>query len=226
MKVHRQGRLYVAGGGTGLVFVYDTATGQLIRSFTTGFGGAQFLNDVAIAPNGDAFVTDSFRPVLYRVPAADVVPGAGLGTLDPWLDFAGTPLVYEAGFNLNGIVATPDGSSLLVVQSNTGELFRITTATKEVSQVDLGPELVHGDGLTLRGRTLYAVDRPSIAKVQLSGDLLTGEVVSRSDDASLSFPTTIALAAGRLLVVNSQFDQRVPGGAPELPFTVSSLAVP
>jgi DNA-binding beta-propeller fold protein YncE len=68
MKVDPLGRLYVAGGGTGLVFVYDTATGELIRSFATGFGGPQFLNDVALTPNGDAFVTDSLRPVLYRIP--------------------------------------------------------------------------------------------------------------------------------------------------------------
>src|SRR5215211_4960966 len=33
MKVDDQGRLYIAGGGTGLVFVYDSATGALIRSF-------------------------------------------------------------------------------------------------------------------------------------------------------------------------------------------------
>jgi sugar lactone lactonase YvrE len=154
------------------------------------------------------------------------VAGAGSGALEIWLDLAGTPIVYEDGFNLNGIVPTPDGSSLLVVQSNTGELFRISTATKDVVQVELGGELVHGDGLALRGQTLYAVDRPSIAKLQLSGDLRSGVVISRAADPSLRFPTTMALARGRLLVVNSQFDKRAPNGPPELPFTVSSIAMP
>jgi hypothetical protein len=221
MKVDANGRLYVAGAGTGLVFVYDTVTGALIRSFTTAFVGPQFLNDIAIAPNGDAFVTDSMRPMLYRIPADQVVSGSGQGTLDPWLDLSS---IYQPGFNLNGIVATPDGAYLITVQSNTGDLFRISLSTKELVQIDLGGEAVNGDGLALRGRTLFAVDRPNIEKVQLSGDLRTGRVLSRTFDASLRFPTTIAIARGRLLVVNSQFDKR--GGTPELPFTVSSIDVP
>jgi hypothetical protein len=45
-------------------------------------------------------------------------------------------------------------------------------------------------------------------------------------DASLRFPTTIALNGGRLLVVNSQFDKQGPGLTPELPFTVSSVVIP
>jgi sugar lactone lactonase YvrE len=222
MKVDGQGRLYIAGGDTGLVFVYDTSSGAFIRRFTTGFGGAQFLNDLAIV-KGDAFVTDSLRPVLYRVPEEAVVAGATQGTLDPWLDFTGTALVYQPGFNLNGIVASEDGRYLIVAQSNTGKLFRITIATKQVEEIVLN-EQVSADGLWLRGRTLFAVARPDIAKVQLSGDLTSGQVVSRTLDPSLRFPTTIAIARGRLLVVNSQFDKR--GGTPELPFTVSSIAVP
>jgi sugar lactone lactonase YvrE len=61
MKVDRQGRLFVAGGGTGAVWVYDTKTRTLIRKFESGFSGQQFLNDLVIAPNGDVFVTDSMR---------------------------------------------------------------------------------------------------------------------------------------------------------------------
>src|SRR5438093_1343381 len=74
VKVDDAGRLFVAGGVTGEVRVYDAATGSLIRTFTTGTGG--FLNDIAVAKNGDLFVTDSFRPVLWRVPASGVHPAA------------------------------------------------------------------------------------------------------------------------------------------------------
>jgi Cu-Zn family superoxide dismutase len=42
MKVDDRGRLYVAGGGTGLAFVYDAATGVLIRSFPQGLPGRSF----------------------------------------------------------------------------------------------------------------------------------------------------------------------------------------
>ena len=219
-----EGRLYAAGGPTGTARVYDASTGALLRVFTSGTGG--FLNDLVVAKSGDVFVTDSMRPVLWRMPAASIVPSATPAALEPWLDLTGTPIQYTAGFNLNGIVATPDGKYLVVSQSNTGELFRIDLATKDVVQIDLGGEAVNGDGIELRGRTLYAVAGGQIVKVALAGDLSSGEVVSRTDDPSFSSPTTIAIARGRLLVVNSQFDRLFGGLPPVLPFTVSSIPIP
>jgi Cu-Zn family superoxide dismutase len=130
MKVANQGRLFIAGGGTGAVWVYDTKARKLIRRFESGFSGQQFLNDLVIAKNGDVFVTDSFRPVLYRIPAAAVVSSATPGALEAWLDFTSTTLVYQPGFNLNGIVATQDGKYLVVVQSNTGKLYRSTSPAR------------------------------------------------------------------------------------------------
>ena len=34
-------------------------------------------------------------------------------------------IVYQAGFNVNGIDATPNGKRLIIVQSNTGQLFKV-----------------------------------------------------------------------------------------------------
>jgi Cu-Zn family superoxide dismutase len=48
--------------------------------------------------------------------------------------------------------------------------------------------------------------------------------VSSTNDPSFIYPTTAVIARGRLLVVNSQFNNR--GGTPVLPFTVSSIRVP
>jgi len=223
MKVDHQGRLIVDGGGTGLVSVLDAHTGQPIRKFSTNFTGAQFLNDIVVAKNGDAFITDSMRPVLYRIPAGELRPASGTAALDVWLDFAGTPLQYQPGFNLNGIVATENGKYLIVTQSNTGKLFRITLATKEVVEIDLGGGSVAGDGLWLRGQTLWAVSRPEILNVELRHEFTIGEIVKRTTPAGLLDPTTIAIAKGQMLVVNSQFGNRT---SPVLPFTVSSIPVP
>lgn len=223
MKVDSKGRLYVAGGGTGTVWVYDLATRNLIRKFASGFSGAQFLNDLVIAKNGDAFVTDSLRPMLYRIPAGEV-QAAGPGVLEPWLDLTSTPIVYESGFNLNGILAAQEGKYLVVVQGNTGKLFRIQIATKTIVQIDLAGQTVMGDGLWLRGRTIYAVARPHIVEIHMADSLASGKVTSRTLNSSLAFPTTLAIARGRMLVVNSQFDKR--SGTPQLPFTVSSIKVP
>jgi Cu-Zn family superoxide dismutase len=221
------GRLGVAGGASGEIRIYDAATGTPIRVFTTGSGG--FLNDLIATRNGDLFVTDSVRSILWRVAAANIVPGAPMAA-EAWLDFSGTVLEYTTGFNLNGIEATPDGRYLIVVQTNTGELFRIEVATRHVVQIEmsgasLGGTSVAGDGLALRGNTLFAVASGQIAKIKLSHHLTRGTVVSRTPDASFSSPTTMAIARGRLLVVNSQFAAR-PTGTQTLPFKVSSIAIP
>jgi sugar lactone lactonase YvrE len=223
MKVDKHGRLIVDGGATGLVSVLDAHTGQLIRKFSTNFTGAQFLNDVVVAKNGDAFITDSMRPVLYRIPAGELRPASGTAPLEAWLDFTGTPLQYQPGFNLNGIVATANGKYLIVTQSNTGKLFRITIATKEVVEIQILGGTVAGDGLWLRGQTLWAVVRPEILKLKLRHEFTVAEIVKRTTPAELKDPTTIAIAKGRMLVVNSQFGNRT---SPVLPFTVSSIPVP
>jgi sugar lactone lactonase YvrE len=208
-------RLYVAGGATGQIFVYDTETRAKLASFETGAGG--FLNDVATTKSGDAFVTDSARPILWRV-------SADLTTVEPWLNLTGTPAAYTTGFNLNGIVATPDGKYLIVAKSNTSQLFRIDLETKEVVEITTD-EPTGGDGLQLQGHTLYAIAGGAIVEVRLSGDYSSGDVVSRTTDPSFRSPTTNAIARGRMLVVNSQFAQR-PTGTQVLPFTVSSVAIP
>ena len=224
MKVDGEGRLFIAGAGTGKIFVYDTATGDLLGQFANGVTPT-FLNDIAITKNGDAYVTDSLDPTLYKVS----IDEQGQVHFEAWLDFTGTPFIYQTGFNANGIVASPDGKYLVIVQSNTGKLFRVDIATQEVTQVYLGGATVMaGDGLVLQGHTLYVVRNSAglIVKVQMSGDFSSGTIVSSTGDPSLHFPTTAAIARGRMLVVNSQFDRRCPGCSPDLPFTVSSIPIP
>jgi Cu-Zn family superoxide dismutase len=221
MKVDDQGQLWVAGGGTGQMFVYNTADGSLIANFTTPEAEATFINDVIVTPSG-AYFTDSFRPFLFR--ATDTSGGQ----LEPWIDFTGSALEYAEGFNLNGIVATEDGSSLITVHSGRGELYRIDIETQEVTQIDLGDATVTaGDGILLVGNTLY-VSRNSageIVPVELSEDLSQGTVGTGFSDPSLIYPTTIAAVGdGTLLVVNSQFNNRE--GTPVLPFSVSQIPIP
>jgi Cu-Zn family superoxide dismutase len=223
MEVGEEGRLFIAGGDTGRIFVYDTESGDQIRRLDTLDAEATFLNDVAVTPDGDAYVTDSLRPVLFRVTSTV----DGVGEAEPWLNFEGTPAEYEEGFNLNGIDATEEGRYLVAVQSNTGELFRIDTESKEVIEIDLGRDtLTNGDGLLLDGRTVYVVrnEEALIVPVKLSGEYNTGEVGESFTDPSFAFPTTIAKTDGRLLVVNSQFDKQE--GEAKLPFTVSNIEVP
>lgn len=227
-------RLIIAGGGTGQVWVYDRTSGELVARFSNGLGGTPgrtFVNDVDVAPNGDVYVTDSVRPVLYRIPAAAIArckPGT-VQRLPVFRDFRGTALEYREGFNANGIVATPDARYVLVVQSNTGSLFRVRLSDRTVTRVALDEPLPAGDGLDLADdRTLYAVRNAAerVVEVKLSPAYRRGRTVSSTTDGSFRFPTTVAIAGDRLLLVNSQFDQRGEGGDPVEPFTVSAIPLP
>ncbi|GIG19874.1 hypothetical protein Cch01nite_05980 [Cellulomonas chitinilytica] len=221
--------LFVAGGGTGLVLAYDVRTRELVGSWQVAPTGAPtFLNDIAIGPRGDVYVTDSLRPYLYRIDARERRTD-GVETLPVLVDFTGTALQYTTGFNVNGIVVSRDGRYAVLAQSNTATLFRVRLADRSVSAVDLGGQTVAGDGLVLDGRTLYAVERQGdvgyVVTISLDRSLLRGTVVARTTDATFDDPTTAALSGRSLLVVNSQFGERAAGEAPG-PFTVSRVPVP
>jgi sugar lactone lactonase YvrE len=60
-------RLVIAGSVLNRIDVVDLRTGASVRRFDTGSGG--LVNDIAIAPNGDAYATDSGRGLIFRIPA-------------------------------------------------------------------------------------------------------------------------------------------------------------
>jgi sugar lactone lactonase YvrE len=226
--------LFVAGGPTGQVFAYDVRSGELVGqwSVTNPADPADptFLNDIAISDDGDVYVTDSLRPVLYRIDDDDRRT-RGVETLETFVEFTGTALQYVPGFNVNGIVVSRDDRYLVVAQSGTGSLFRIGIRDRSVLRVDLDGESVSGDGLVLVGRdTLYAVERQGdvgyVVEIDLDRRLTEGEVEGRTADPTFDDPTTAALVGRSLLVVNSQFGARNAGVPPTLPFTVSRVRLP
>ena len=219
---YSRGILYVAGGATGEVWLYGAYSGRLLARLDTGLEGT-FINDVAVA-RGAAYFTDSRQPYVYRVTRHH-----GTWQIERWLNYSTTVIPFGAGFNLNGIAASPSGRYLFVIHSSTGRLFRIDTLTRAVREVDLGGRtLTAGDGLETRGSSLYVVRNAvgTVARVVLSRQGLRGRVVAEVSDPSFRFPTTAEVLRGRLLVVNSQFNRRGPGLTPELPFTVSSIRLP
>jgi len=224
LKVDPEGRLFVAGRSSGQLFVYDAGTGDLLRTLRAPGEGETLINDITFTAEA-AYVTDSYRDVVYRVPLDDGGGGAaGIGEMEPWLDLAGTPIPTGTGFGLNGISASDDGRYLLTVHTDTGELFRIDARTREVEPVDLGgASLPTGDGLLLDAQTLLAVqEEPAgVVPIELSADLLSGQLGESFGSEELDFPTTLAEYDGTIYVVNSQLD-----GAPddpEPPFTVAEL---
>jgi len=206
IKVDRRNRIFVAGGPTGQAFVYDARTGRDLASYQLApAGAATFVNDVVVTARG-AFFTDSLNQQLYVVPLGrhGRLPGPGAVRTLPLTG----DLVYQAGINLNGIVAARGGRVLVVVQTNTGKLFTVSPRTGRTREIDLGGATVtNGDGLLLRGRFLFVVRNQDnlIAVVKLSGSLARGRVVAELTDPDLDVPTTLAFTAGRLYTVNARF---------------------
>jgi hypothetical protein len=199
--------LWVAGGPTGTIRAYDTRTGDLLATYTFDAG---FLNDLVVTRDA-VYATDSMMKQLAVVPlSGKELPDPGAATTLPLTG----DLQYIEGFNANGIVAKR--GFLLVVQSNTGLLFRVERRTGKTVQVDLGGyQLTNGDGLELRGSRLFVVRNTDnlIAEIRLGRHLRTGTLVRELRSSHFDVPTTATFAAGRLLAVNARF------GTPTTPTT-------
>ena len=220
MKLDSQNRLWIAGGRSGKIFIVDAQSGKVIKQLDVTDPSKSLVNDVALVGTTGYF-TDTRVPTLWRIAAK----GSEIGTLEPWLDFGGTALQYDDGANLNGITATPDGQSLIVVQMGKGLLYRIDLKTKAVSPIDTGgADLSGADGLVLDGLTLYVIRQTAveIATVQLSGDMTRATVSSRFKDPALAWPATAVKVGDQLLVVNTQFNTRADKKE-TVPFTVLSV---
>jgi sugar lactone lactonase YvrE len=158
----RKGLLYVAGASTGQIRVYNLATPAAAPVvFNTGGG---FINDLDLDEHGNVFATDSTKSFLYEVTAAQVK--AGSGTPLP-IDLSASITSDPAAFNLNGIVVNRDGDELIVVQSNTGKLFRVTLAGNDDHH--------RGDHAHHHARAAQAApSAPKATEIDLGGATVTG----------------------------------------------------
>jgi sugar lactone lactonase YvrE len=163
------------------------------------------VNDVVVA-RGGAYSTDSFQPFLYRIPIA---PNGALGAASQAIPLTGD-IVYGPGFNANGIDATPNGKTLIIVQSNTGKLFTVDPSTRRAasrarsrSTSRLRPAT--GSCSTARRSTSCGTCRTGVAVVALAPDLSSGTVGSHIMDSTFDVPTTIAEFGHRLYAVNARF---------------------
>lgn len=209
----RSSYLFAAGGPTGLARVFDAGTGELLATYQLASPG-NFINDVIVTREA-AYFTNSSQALLYRVPLG---PGGSLP--DPsdiqTLTLSGD-WVQRAGFNANGIEATPNGKYLVIVNSTTGMLFRVDPLTGEAVAIDLGGESVSaGDGLLFYGSLLYGVRNQLnlVVVIDLSADLTSGVVVDRITDPALIVPTTLVGFGNALYLVNAKFGAPSPATIP------------
>ncbi|HEU4948093.1 MAG TPA: superoxide dismutase [Kribbella sp.] len=206
MKTDHRGRLFVAGGGGGDGRVISTRTGRVLASYTFTTARPTFVNDVVLGKSA-AWFTDSNQPVIYKVPLGrhgGLPAQSAVRTIPLSGDYVHNP----AAFNANGISLTPDGRGLIIVQSSTGFLFRVDPRTGVTTRVDLGSVLMtNGDGLLLRGRTLYVVQNQlnKIAVLHLNRSGTMGSLVREITSSDFDVPTTVAAFGHRLYLPNARF---------------------
>ncbi len=126
---------------TAAVGIYDLATGAPLQYVDLSHlrpGESNFVNDLDIDAEGNAYVTDSLAAAIYKITPA------------------GEPSVFLTherfrgnGFNLNGIRVHPD-RYLLVAKKSDGTLFKVPLDAPEAfAELALPEPLVGVDGLVL-----------------------------------------------------------------------------
>jgi sugar lactone lactonase YvrE len=147
-------------GKTAGLGIYDRRTGKRIRYVDLGAldpSRGHFGNDVAVAADGTAYVTDSISGAVYQVGPDG---HASVLVRDDRL----TPV--GSGNGANGIVLHP-GGYLLVAQSSGKALYRIPLDhPDQISEVTVDAPIGAPDGLLLDGPgLLHAVDNTSANRV-------------------------------------------------------------
>ncbi|GAB3826732.1 gluconolaconase [Pontibacter rugosus] len=202
-------------GQTAALGIYHLATGAPIHYVNLGAlrpGIPHFANDIAIDKHGNAYVTDSFSPIIYKV---DV---HGNATVFYENEAFATP---QGAFGFNGIAYHPAGF-LLVAYSINNEIYKIPLSNPgAISKVALDAPLEGPDGLLLskNGEQLVVVNN---AGGQPSGRVLSFRSANKWQTASLAerfdtgpvFPTTATSYGDQVFVLYAHLN-KLFGGAPQ-----------
>jgi hypothetical protein len=216
----RTDRLFVAGGLTGQAYVYDATTGATLGVYQLADPAnvqahLTLVNDVVVLDDA-AYFTDSFQPVVYRLPLGkhgELPSPSAVSAITLTGDYSFLPGGFAAGFNAIGIDATPDQKQLILVNSHNEVLYRIDPLTGHATEIALsGGSLTTGCGIVLAGHTLYVINQSlsNIAVVDLSPDFGSGVIERVIADPNFDFPSAVVVKGSSLYVLNARFDVAPP----------------
>jgi sugar lactone lactonase YvrE len=177
---------------------YDLETGE--RIFLADLSaaapeGSHFANDLAVDTAGNAYVTDSFAPIIYRV---DLEGNVSIFVQDDRFS--------SDQFGLNGIEFHPDGY-LLVGKSDTGSLFKIPLTNPVTPvEVQLDSPVSGVDGMVLHPNgDLFVVGQPqTVFRVHSDDDWTTATLVDQVQTESQA--TTATIRQGEVFVIFAHLD--------------------
>jgi sugar lactone lactonase YvrE len=189
---------FMAGKGGAMLGAYDLETGEQIYMVNLGAlyeSKTHFANDVTVDAEGNAYVTDSFAPVIYKVTPE--------GEASVLVEDEQLSAPFIGG---NGIVAHPDGY-LLVAVGGSQSVYKVTLGD-EVAVTPVELSLAFGaDGIILaEDGTLYAVANigrydQNIVAAKSEDDWATATVTDLGETGGSA--TTITLVDGVPYYVNA-----------------------
>lgn len=167
--------------------------------------GDHFPNDLAFDKEGNAYITDSYADVIYKVDTA------GKASV-----FSKSELLKSAGVGPNGIVFHSQGF-LIVANNGTGALVKIDLSNPEkASKVKIDQFFPSADGLLLNEmNTLTLVQNGGvnkIFKIKTADNWVSAQVTeSTAVEDRFAFPSTAAISGNETWIMNANFSELAEG---------------
>ena len=211
-----------SAGSVASVGIFNLTTGTLIKEidlkgFTPNAGSCP--NDVALDPDGNIYVTDSFSPIIYKI---DGNYAASVFATNPL--FQTTP----GNFGLNGIVFHPDGY-FLIAKTDTSKLLKVPLNNPESVSEVTGMVFNYPDGIEFNKKNELIIIENGLGAgkshtFSSSNGWVSATKVSETAIGKDEFPTTAALASnGHVYVINSKLGMLLGGDKSQSVFTIQKI---
>ncbi|KAI5381747.1 hypothetical protein KIW84_UN0467 [Lathyrus oleraceus] len=207
---------------------YDLKSGNRLFLSPLPTDEEALANDVAVDYNGNAYVTNSIGNYIWKV---NVKGEASIFSKSP--RFTEHPVDRDTPYSyigLNGIAYVSSGDYLLVVQSNTGKVFKVDADDGTARHVLLNEDLTRPDGVVFRSDGVVLVVSPQANKLWLlksNNGWGEGVVYDKIDLESEGYPTSV-VSRGRdkMYVLYGYFLEGLLGNSEREGFRIEEIMSP
>ncbi|KAI5403381.1 hypothetical protein KIW84_050812 [Lathyrus oleraceus] len=204
---------------------YDLKSGNRLFLSPLPTNEEALANNVAVDYNDNAYVTNSIGNYIWKV---NVKGEASIFSKSP--RFTEHPVDRDTPYSyigLNGIAYVSSGDYLLVVQSNTGKVFKVDADDGTARHVLLNEDLTRPDGVVFRSDGVVLVVSPQANKLWLlksNNGWGEGVVYDKIDLESEGYPTSV-VSRGRDKIIPSvgPFKTTLPRRIPPSPHHLINL---
>lgn len=195
------------------LYIFQLSTGALLHNvdLSTFSPGLNFVNDVTVDAEGNAYVSNSDQGIVFKV---DVNGNASIFFQDA--NFTPADPSTETGFN--GIEFHEDGY-LLISHYETNKIYKLDISNpSQLSEVALPEGFIRGgDGMYLDGNELVVVNNgavPFVSKFVTNDGWNSGTVSGDTYATGDIFPTTVIKVGDDYMINNSYFNFPAYGVTP------------